>query len=203
MRQLIFKDFYTQNRVIPFISIFWFVIFTNFFTNGDPMQQVMLLVFLPAWLAIFSNTSTKSFEKESALLISLPIARKEIVLAKYVTSFVWFVIAFVAVFVYVFLFHTFAPFPSRMMTIDEIVIAFSLFTILISLFYPLLFLTEYKVAVIVLVIFTAVAITALRICFHMFENFALAALCFFCISTVILIVSYYLSVYIFNKRDLF
>lgn len=218
MRQLIFKDFYTQNWVIPFIGAVWFVIFTNFFTSGEPIRHVMLLAFLLAWLAIYSNGNTKSFEKESALLISLPIARTEIVFAKYIASFIWFAIAFVVVLVYVFLFNTFAPFPSRMMSVDEMVIAASFFVILMSVFYPILFQVGYQVATIVLLVSTACAFMIVQISINMLENPNLVGFHQFVesvislkyvvvvslasISIVFLIASYFLSVRCFSKRDL-
>lgn len=203
MRYLIIKDFYTQSWATPFIGIIWFVVFTNFFTNGEPSRHVMLLAFLPAWLVCFSNETMKSFEKESALLISLPIARKEIVLAKYVASFIWFTVTFIAVIVYVFLFNTFALFPSRMMTIEEIVISFCLFVILISVFYPILFQAKFKVAAIVLMILTVFSIMVFNLCFNVFDNLGFISVSFACASVAILVVSYVLSVRIFNKRDLF
>lgn len=115
MQHLIFKDIYTQKWYAYFTNAIWFIVFTNFFTDGSPIRHVLLLAFLSAWMAMTSNGNTNSFEKESALLISLPIKRHEIVLAKYAAGFMWFGLSAMAVFGYVFLFDAFAPFSTRMM----------------------------------------------------------------------------------------
>lgn len=218
MQQLIIKDIITQKWYIYITSVIWFMIFTNFFTDGSPIRHVMLLAFLPAWLAFSSNGNTKSFEKESALLISLPIKRNEIVLAKYVAGFMWFGLSTIVMIVYIFLYDRFAPFPTRMMHVDEIVIAFSSFLILVSIFYPVLFRAGYQVATIVLVIITGFAVMAMQISFNMLENPRLVdfhnfveqllmnklmlTIILVCVSAVFFIVSSLLSVRIFNKRDL-
>ncbi len=43
----------------------------------------------------------------------------------------------------------------------------------------------------------------LIICFNTLENLSFVSASFACASAVILVISYYLSVRIFNKRDLF
>mgnify|MGYP001212018678 FL=1 len=218
MQQLIFKDVMTQKWYIYLTSVAWFILFTNFFTDGSPIRHVMLLSFLPAWLAFCSNGNTKSFEKESALLISLPVKRSEVVRAKYAASFLWFGLSTIAIIVYIFLYDKLAPFPTRMMHVDELFLAFSIFLFLVAIFYPVLFRAGYQVATIVLVVITGFGLMAMQISFNMLRNPRLVefhqfveglsanqlnvTIAFVFISVICFILSYLLSVRIFNKRDL-
>lgn len=217
MRQLVVKDLYTQKPLVYFTSIIWFIMFTNFFTDGAPIRHVFLLIFLAYWLVNYSNANTKSFEGESILLNSLPVTRRQLVLTKYVTALVWFSFAAVAVVMYIFLFKSFAPFPTRMINVSELFIAVSGFYILLSIFYPLLFKFGYQLASILAFILTLIGYIGLQTFMNMLENpripFAneivatLAAnklgsiTIFIIVSLLITLFSYVLSVRIYEKKD--
>lgn len=168
MNALVKKDLYTQKMSTYFLTGLWFIIFTNFFTTGEPVRHVLLLIFVAYFVAI--STSNKAFEKESVLINSLPITRKQFVLAKYTAGFMWFGLSAVGVLIYIFLFDTFAPFPTRMMTIPELLIALGSFFIIISLFYPLQFKTGYILATSLTIILPLLSMMSFRIILNIMEN---------------------------------
>lgn len=168
MKALIRKDLYTQKASTYFLTAMWFIIFTNFFTDGQPVRHVLLLIFVAYFIAI--STNNKAFEKESVLINSLPITREQFVLAKYASGFMWFGLSAAAVLVYIFLFDTLAPFPTRMMTIPEILIALGSFFIIISLYYPLQFKTGYVLATSLTIVLPLLSMMSFRIILNIMEN---------------------------------
>ncbi|ARF14353.1 ABC-2 transporter permease [Sporosarcina ureae] len=173
MNALIRKDLYTQKTSTYLISALWFIIFTNFFTDGQPVRHVLLLIFVAYFIAI--STSNKAFEKESVLLNSLPVTRKQFVLAKYASAIIWFGLSTVAVLFYIFLFDIFAPFPTRMMTIPELLIALGCFYLIISLFYPLQFKAGYILASSLTIALPLLSMMSFRIILNIMENPRMAA----------------------------
>ncbi|GKV64042.1 MULTISPECIES: ABC-2 transporter permease [unclassified Sporosarcina] len=168
MNALIRKDLYTQKASTYFLAVLWFIIFTNFFTDGQPVRHVLLLIFTAYFIAI--SNCNKAFEKESVLVNSLPVTRKQFVLAKYAAGLMWFGLSAAAVLAYIFLFDTFAPFPTRMMTIPELLIALGSFFIIISLFYPLQFKAGYVLATSLTIILPLFSMMSFRIILNIMEN---------------------------------
>lgn len=168
MNALIRKELYTQKVSAYFLAALFFIIFTNFFTDGQPVRHVLLLIFVAYFIAI--STSNKAFEKESVLINSLPVTRKQFVLAKYAAGFMWFGLSAAVVLVYIFLFDTFAPFPTRMMTVSELLIALGFFFIIISLFYPLHFKAGYVLATSLTIILPLLSMMSFRIILNIMEN---------------------------------
>ncbi|MEN1969532.1 ABC-2 transporter permease [Lentibacillus sp. N15] len=141
--QLVRNEMFSQKAYIYFFSFFWFIVMTGFFTSGAPMQHILLLILLVGWLS-----SSAAYYEQPALMNTLPVTRKKIMLAKYLTPLVWFIPAAVLVSFYVFLFVTFAPFTSRLMTGWDILLALAGLYLLISFFYPLYIAFGYIPAVI-------------------------------------------------------
>ncbi|PIC68180.1 hypothetical protein CSV71_04535 [Sporosarcina sp. P21c] len=168
MNALIRKELYTQKVSVYFLAALFFIAFTNFFTDGQPVRHVLLLIFVAYFIAI--STSNKAFEKESVLINSLPVTRKQFVLAKYAAGFMWFGLSAVVVLVYIFMFDTFAPFPTRMMTVAELLIALGFFFIIISLFYPLHFKAGYVLATSLTIILPLLSMMSFRIILNIMEN---------------------------------
>ncbi len=219
MQQLVLKDVYTQKIANYVMCIFWFIILTGFFTDGNPTKHMILLAILATWLSITSNENAKSsFDSETVLMSSLPVTRQEIVLAKYLAGAMWFGLSAIAVNVYVFLFDTFAPFPTRMMHFDEMVIAFSGFLFLLAIFYPVLYRAGYNVAMIVLLIVWGSSLMALQIGANMLANpglvgfhqfvetlsgmWLLIVILFISGSFLATLISYFISLRIFEKKDI-
>ncbi|WP_301109907.1 ABC-2 transporter permease [Sporosarcina sp.] len=168
MNALIRKDLYTQKASTYFLTALWFIIFTNFFTDGQPVRHILLLIFVAYFIAI--STSNKDFEKESVLVNSLPVTRKQFVLAKYAAGFMWFGLSAVGILVYIFLFETFAPFPTRMMTMPELLIALGSFYVILSLFYPIQFKMGYLLATSLTIILPLFSMMSFRIILNIMEN---------------------------------
>lgn len=168
MKLLIRKDLFTQPMTTYLLSGMWFIIFTNFFTDGLPVRHVMLLVVVAYFISISSNN--KSFERESVLVNSLPVTRKQIVTAKYAAGFIWFLLSAAVIVPYIFLFQTFAPFPTRMITIPELLIALGCFYLLLALFYPLQFKAGYILASILTIMIPVIAMMSLPIITNILEN---------------------------------
>jgi len=219
MKLLMLKDLYTQKRSIYFLSILWFILITNFFTDGSPIRHVILMSMLAYFLAVSTNGEyNKSFDKESILINSLPCTRKQVVMAKYMSGLMWFGFAAVAVIIYVFLFEMFAPFPTRMFHFSEIIIALCGTYILISIFYPILFKAGYYIATFITIIFPVIVLIGIQMIANMMENpntpFAnemvagmaanqtLITVIFVAISILIVLLSYNLSLKIYTKKDL-
>ncbi|PID03218.1 hypothetical protein CSV67_04225 [Sporosarcina sp. P2] len=168
MNALIRKDLYTQKASTFLLTALWFIIFTNFFTDGQPVRHVLLLIFVAYFIAI--STSNKAFQKESVLINSLPVTRKQFVLAKYASGFIWFGLSAAAVLFYIFLFDTFAPFPTRMMTIPEVLISLGCFYVIISLFYPLQFKAGHVLATSLTIALPLLSMMSFRIILNIMEN---------------------------------
>ena len=219
VKLLILKDLYTQKISIYFLSILWFIILTNFFTDGSPVNHVILIAILASFFALSSNGGdNKYFDKESILINSLPCTRKQVVLAKYMSGLMWFGLAAVAVIIYIMLFDMFAPFPTRMIHFSEIIIALCWTYMMISIFYPLLFKTGYYIASVITFGFPVIVIMGIKIIANMMENpntafvhewiaaletnQTLITVTLIAVSVLIVLLSFILSLKIYNKKDL-
>ncbi|MBY7141758.1 ABC-2 transporter permease [Virgibacillus sp. NKC19-3] len=159
--QLVRHEMFSQQRHIYLLAFFWFIPMTGFFTNGAPIQHISLLILLAGWLA-----SSAVYYEQPALINTLPVTRKKIIVAKYLTPLAWFIPAAVLVSFYVFLFVTFAPFTSRLMTGWDILLALAGLYLLMSLFYPLHIAFGYIPAILI----TTVTVLALSIGVQMVMN---------------------------------
>lgn len=126
------KEVLSQNIWIVAFAFIWFIPFTQFFTNGDPIMHVVLLIVLSVWVPV--NTV---YYDQPVLDHSLPVTRKQLVQAKYLSGVMWFIPAAAIMVSYVFLFENFAPFPTRLMTWEDLLLALAGVYFLLSIFYPL------------------------------------------------------------------
>lgn len=170
MKLLIRKDLYAQPLSAFLVSGLWFIILTNFFTNGDPARHVMLLIAVAYFISISSSANNKSYEKEMVLVNSLPVTRKQVVMAKYASGFVWFLLSAAGILLYIFLFQMFAPFPARMMTVPELLIALGSFFLLLALFYPLQYKAGYVLASALTIIIPIIALMSITIIGNIMDN---------------------------------
>jgi ABC-2 type transport system permease protein len=219
MQALIKKDLLTQQKVAYLSCLIWFIPLTDFFTDGTPFKHVLLMTILAFSLALYSNFNTKTTEEKQAIFInSLPVTRRQVVLAKYFTGLIWYGMSAVLVTFYVLLFHLFAPFPSRPIFFEEYVISLSIMYISLSIFYPLIYAIGYKIASFL----TGAILLSVSIAFQMILNLAgnprfpsvkdfLATLSqnqwmiagiLALVATIITTISYQVSVKIYNKMDL-
>jgi ABC-2 type transport system permease protein len=219
MQALIKKDLLTQQKMAYLSCLIWFIPLTNFFTDGTPFKHVLLMTILAFSLALYSNFNTKTTEEKQAIFInSLPVTRRQVVLAKYFTGLIWYGMSAIFVTFYVLLFHLFAPFPSRLIYLEEYVISLSIMYISLSIFYPLIYAIGYKIASFL----TGAILLSVSIAFQMILNLAenprfpsvkdfLATLSqnqwmiagiLALVVIIITMISYQASVKIYNKTDL-
>lgn len=207
------KELLSQNILIVAFAFIWFIPFTQFFTNGSPIMHVVLLIVLSVWVPF--NTV---YYDQPVLDHSLPVTRKQLVQAKYLSGAMWFIPAAVIMIIYVFLFENFAPFPTRLMTWEDLLLAFAGVYLLLSIFYPL----YYWAGVWVAFAFTTAAAVMLSIGTNMVINIyhnpslsymdefveavsanqTLFIMLFAVISLLITIMSYQLSLRILKNKDI-
>lgn len=154
MLQLIKKEITTQRKVAymaPLMLLPYFIGIGND-VGGTPLIIVLIfsmsIAFIGYFMVLYSNFSTNEGEKiQFRLLLSLPVNRYEIVLAKYATILFWWLVAFTS---YVILFFVAARFFNYKLgnSLDYRAIPLSLcFTyILSSVYYPLQFKFGYRIA---------------------------------------------------------
>lgn len=210
--QLLRNELFGQKAYIYLLVFFWFIPMTGFFTNGAPIQHILLLILLAGWIP-----SSAAYYEQTTLINTLPVTRKKIILAKYLAPMVWFIPATVLVSTYVFLFVTFAPFLARLMTGWDLLLAFAGLYLLISLFYPLHILCGYVPAMSLSVI-AAVAISiGVQMVMNIYHNPRMDALdnmvetimanpnafilLFAGISLIITLLSFALSVRLYERKD--
>ncbi|MBZ5748973.1 ABC-2 transporter permease [Metabacillus rhizolycopersici] len=219
MQALIKKDLLTQQKIVYLSCLIWFIPLTNFFTDGMPFKHVLLMTFLAFSLVFSSNFNTKTTEERQAIFInSLPVTRRQVVLAKYFTGLIWYGISAVFVTFYVLLFHLFAPFPSRMIYLEEYVISLSIMYILLSIFYPLIYAIGYTSALFLTGAILVSVLMAFQIILNLAENPRFPSVNDFLatlsqnqwmiagilalVAIIITTISYQASVKIYNKADL-
>jgi len=210
---LLRKELLSQKISIILFAFFWFIPFTQFFTDGTPIMHVGLLILLATWLPFYSAY----YDKET-LINSLPVKRKQVVQAKYLSGFMWYIPAAIIVMVYVLLFYLFAPFPTRLMTGQDLLLALSGVCILLSIFYPFYFAFGYIISYIVTLISSITVVIGLNIIVNIYHNpritfinpyvdmvianQTLTIVLATAISLVITFLSYLLSVRIYEKKDI-
>ncbi|OAS84088.1 MULTISPECIES: ABC-2 transporter permease [Metabacillus] len=219
MQALIKKDLLTQPKKVYLLCLIWFIPLTNFFTDGTPFKHVLLMAFLAFNMVLYSNfNTTTSEEKQSIFINSLPVTRRQVILGKYVTGIIWFATAAIFVTLYVLLFYMLAPFPSRMMFLEEYVISLAITYILLSIFYPLMYTIGYKVASALTAIVLLSILMGLQITLNTAENPKFPSVKDFLtflgqnqwmiagilivVALLITITSFYTSLKIYNKKDL-
>ncbi len=212
MITLIKKDLLTQEKWTYLLCLVLFIPITSFFTDGSPIRHLLLLIALPFAFV------TSLEDKQSKLVNSFPVTRNQIVIGKYLSVIVWFVLSAIIVTIYMFLFLKFAPFPSRMMTPAEYIIALSLIYLSLSVYFPFLFSLGYKLASIPTGIFVFVLFMVYRITLNLAENprypevtefvqslnenqWILAG-SIFTIAAIFTVISFFISARIYAKKDL-
>lgn len=83
MQQLILKEFFLQKKMFPFY--FLIPILSIFKNSVDPMG-VAIGLFITCSTIIYISFYHEEKSKTEKVLVSLPITRKEIVIAKYISS---------------------------------------------------------------------------------------------------------------------
>ncbi|UJL46583.1 ABC-2 transporter permease [Virgibacillus sp. NKC19-16] len=210
--QLLRNEVFGQNTYIYLLVFFWFIPMTGFFTSGAPIQHILLLILFAAWIP-----SSATYYEQPALMNTLPVTRKKIILAKYLTPLIWFIPAAALVSFYVFLFVTFAPFPARLMTGWDLLLALAGLLLLMSVFYPLHLLFGYVPAMALSVIAAVATSISIQMVMNIYHNPRMDSLdnmvetimanpnvfimLLAGISLIITLLSYALSVWLYERKD--
>ncbi len=100
MQQLILKEFFLQKKMFPFY--FLIPILSIFKNSVDPMG-IAIGLFITCSTIIYISFYYDEKSKTEKVLVSLPITRKEIVIAKYISSTVFIMVGLSATFIVVIL----------------------------------------------------------------------------------------------------
>lgn len=209
---LLRKEMFTQKAYVYILGLIWFIPFTNFFTSGDPIRHIQLLIVLALWIPY-----NAAYYELAALVNSLPVTRRKVVMAKYASGLIWFIPAAVIVIAYVLLFDQFAPFPTRLMTGWDLLLAFGSLCFILSVFYPLLMITGYITSLVLTVVFTVVVSIGIQMVGNIYNNPSLTyldgfvetvlanqglfILLFALAGLIVIWLSYHLSVRFYHKKD--
>jgi len=143
MGRLIVKDIMVQKWKMLFIGLSYSLIFSSFLFRS---LSGGLSVILVAITYIFTTTAVVHDDKNHSdiLLNSLPLLRKKIVRAKYVSIFVYFILGLIEYFIVIFLIDIFVPELQRNpVTWEEFFGAIFATTLLHGIFYPIYFKYGY------------------------------------------------------------
>ncbi|WP_459499481.1 ABC-2 transporter permease [Bacillus sp. C1] len=88
MKQLIWKEFFLQRKIWPFYSLI--PIFSLLRNSAEPLG-IAIGCFFTCGIIIFTSLYFEDKSKVEKMLASLPVTRKDIVIAKYISS-VFFII---------------------------------------------------------------------------------------------------------------
>lgn len=158
MYNLILKDLLLSKKVIPFAAIYVFLMIIlfkeNFGTNGAFASGIVAVAYMLANRSLAYDDINKS----DIVLLSLPISRNKIVLAKYLSIFVYGLIgalAYLIGIIIVILLNL--PVSSYAVTIEAVIGSIVALGILFSIIFPITFKYGYiKSKLLVMVIFLVV-----------------------------------------------
>ncbi|GAB3048326.1 ABC-2 transporter permease [Virgibacillus ainsalahensis] len=209
---LLRKELFTQKLHIYLLGFIWFIPMTLFFTDGSPIRHILLLIIFASWMPLHAT-----YYEQPALVNSLPVTRKKIVTAKYLSGLLWFIPSAVIVVTYVFLFDTFAPFPTRLMTVWDLLLSLGCICVILSMFYPLHILYGYIAASVLTGVIAMSVVMGANIVMNIYHNPSITSLdsqvetvlanqnifilSFACVSLLITLLSCKLAVRLYEKKD--
>lgn len=158
MYNLILKDLLLSKKVIPFAAIYVFLMIIlfkeNFGTNGAFASGIVAVAYMLANRSLAYDDINKS----DIVLLSLPISRNKIVLAKYLSIFVYGLIGALAYLIGIIIVYLInLPVSSYAVTIEAVIGSIVALGILFSIIFPITFKYGYiKSKFLVMVIFLVV-----------------------------------------------
>ncbi len=219
MTHLIRKEIMLQKKILWFgfaYSIFLFMVFSN------PIFRdfvYIMTAFGISYIAIIGAIQTEYKNNSDIVLNSLPISRREIVLSKYLTIFVFAGIALLIVAIIGLFFHLAPlPFEHRLININDILITLISVLLLSAVSLPAYFKTGAQwLRVINIIVFMLIFFAPAQIARYVLENQHqpglqklidlaqqnpwLLAVSSLVTLLVLLLLSYLLAVRIYSRRD--
>ncbi|PEQ01439.1 ABC-2 transporter permease [Bacillus toyonensis] len=100
MQQLIFKEFFLQKKMIPF---YFLIPVLSIFRNSVEPMGIAIGLFMTCSMIIYISFYYEEKSKTEKVLVSLPITRKEIVIAKYISTTLFIIVGLSTTFIVVIL----------------------------------------------------------------------------------------------------
>ncbi|WP_242234733.1 ABC-2 transporter permease [Bacillus cereus group sp. BfR-BA-01316] len=100
MQQLILKEFFLQKKMLPF---YFLIPILSIFRNSVEPMGIAIGLFITCSMIIYISFYYEEKSKTEKVLVSLPITRKEIVIAKYISTTLFIIVGLSATFIVVIL----------------------------------------------------------------------------------------------------
>ncbi|MFU1887061.1 ABC-2 transporter permease [Bacillus wiedmannii] len=100
MQQLILKEFFLQKKIFPF---YFLIPMLSIFKDSVQPMGVAIGLFITCSTIIYISFYHEEKSKAKKVLVSLPITRQEIVIAKYISSTVFIMVGLSATFIVIIL----------------------------------------------------------------------------------------------------
>lgn len=100
MQQLILKEFFLQKKMIPF---YFLIPVLSIFRNSVEPMGIAIGLFITCSTIIYISFYYEEKSKTEKVLVSLPITRKEIVIAKYISTTLFIIVGLSTTFIVVIL----------------------------------------------------------------------------------------------------
>ncbi|MCC2461263.1 ABC-2 transporter permease [Bacillus mobilis] len=91
MKQLILKEFFLQKKMFPF---YFLIPILSVFRNSVEPMGIAIGLFITCSTIIYISFYYEEKSKTEKVLVSLPIMRKEIVVAKYISTILFIIVGF-------------------------------------------------------------------------------------------------------------
>ncbi|MBI6871544.1 ABC-2 transporter permease [Clostridium aciditolerans] len=150
MFNLIIKDILIQKKTVLFTFVY--MLFLIVFLKEASFVSAMVMM---SYILVITGFSLEEKNKSDIMLNSLPIKRRNIVLAKYLSVFIYFGIGVAAYFLTAIVVRLLgSPITIHSVTLEEIIGALFAITLLNGIYIPVLFRVGYtKSRVVIFVMF--------------------------------------------------
>lgn len=150
MFNLIIKDILIQKKTVLFTFVY--MIFLILFLKDAGFISAMVVM---TYILVITGFSLEEKNKSDIMLNSLPIKRRNIVLAKYISAFIYFGVGIAAYFLTAIVIRLLgSPITMHSVTFEEIIGALFAITLLNGIYIPILFKVGYtKSRVVIFVMF--------------------------------------------------
>lgn len=217
MHNLIMKDVLIQKRILPYLILYIpFVVFINGKFNSNTLY---IIISLTITFMLSSNSfALDEVSQSSKVIVSLPVSRKEVVLSKYLSIFLYIVFAIILTSAAGVIFTLFGARNTRLnyITISEIKSIAVSCTLVSCIIFPLQFKLGYAKARIATIMVYIMLFSAVPILMYKLNNVTindLISLPEFLTSSagtwlwaallaLIWLTSYFMSINFFEKREL-
>ncbi|GKU80015.1 ABC-2 transporter permease [Paenibacillus sp. L3-i20] len=207
MVNLLRKDFIAIKSSIG-LCFFYLVVFSAFFIGKDSSFHIIAIYTAFASIGVVTMVDIKNYNHN--FLVTLPVSRKQIVKAKYVTAIMITILGIIATYAVHMLVKQALPELNKPdYLVIDILVPVIILLLLISIYMPLFYSLSKKGAGIINGIFILILIALaqptamiMQMINEKGSNIDLMIVLISAASLLLFIASYYLTVYLFTKKDL-